>query len=158
MFGGSTKNTDSYALSRTISVFNGNKKKWITERIEGSPPDALYEGACCSSATSGDIYFFGGRCNSVFAGALFKLSTNTNNTYTWTQLSEDPQISQPEFNQAPMKKMASGIACFTDKNKLITFGGYGEPHVSRQLDSKYIKIADRVWSNEIHEFDITNGT
>ena len=153
MFGGQPQGDaeSKNCLSKTVEVYDEENRKWTVKRATGMQPDALYEGACCTS-TSGDIYFFGGRYKSVFSGALFKLSTTN---IMWKQLKEEPQLNNI---YAPMKKMACGIVCLKgEKEYLITFGGYGEPHAPKQTGSSYIKLADRVWTNEIHAFDVEKG-
>ena len=135
------------AVSSTISIFNQCTERWRIEKTTGTPPEGLYDGACCSDP-SGNFYLYGGNAGSnTFHGGLYKLSSKT---FEWKTLSAESDLSGPAM------KVGCGMVCFM-KDKLALFGGFGLPAITPQEGSSFSGTINTGWTNDLHFFDTKEG-
>ena len=135
-------------LTKSIQMYDPFTETWREIPIIGTPPEGLYDG----TATYSDhfLYTYGGHNGTSYSSSLNQLDTRS---YTWTQLS-----SQHECG--PMRKTGCGIIYYN--NSLIICGGVGNPSSKLQAGSQFIKSTkykdDTGWTNEIHVFNISEGS
>ena len=139
---------ENESVSSSIEIFDQYGEQWRQLKTTGSPPIGLYYGGCCISS-DGDLYVYGGlnRGSIDSAGGLYKLSPSLN----WSLVSCELDVTH-----CPMRKSNCRLVCF-DKKKVAVIGGYGQPPVSLQPGSSFIKNKHSLngcgWTNEIHVFE-----
>ena len=135
-------------LTKSIQMYDPFTETWVEIPTIGTPPEGLYIG----TATYFDhfLYTYGCHNGTSYSCSLNQLDTRS---YTWTQLS-----SQHECG--PMRKEGCGIIYYN--NSLIICGGYGFPSSELQAGSQFIKRTKYMdgigWTNEIHMFNISEGS
>ena len=149
MYGGlaSTLTETKEALLSIVNIFDHYTEQWRIKQTTGTPPEGLYDGACCSDP-SGNLYLYGGNAgSSTFHGGLYKFSSKT---FEWKLLSAESDPNRP------MKKVGCDMVCFM-KHKLALFGGFGLPPITSQKGSSYSYTINTGWTNELHFFDTKKG-
>ena len=134
VWGGRTKK-EKKDLRSTVHCFNPVQESWTAKKCSGPPPPGLYEGACTFAGHH--LYVYGGHDGKSFQCTLHQLDMSS---MTWKQLS----------SAGPSRKYGCDMVIY--KNKLILFGGYGDPLASTQpaqWNGKY--------TNELHTFDLEEG-
>ena len=135
-------------LTKSIQIYDAFTETWRKITTIGTPPQGLYT----STATYFDhyMYTYGGYNGTSYSSSLYQLDARS---YTWTQLS-----SQHEYG--PMRKVQCGIIYYN--NSLVICGGYGYPSSEIQAGSQFFENTTykdgRGWTNEIHMFNISEGT
>ena len=135
-------------LTKSIQMYDPFTEAWREIPTIGTPPQGLYDGA----ATYSDhfLYTYGGYDGTSYSSSLHQLDTRS---YTWTQLSS-------QHEHGPMRMIGCGIIYYN--NSLVICGGFGFPSGEIQAGSQFIKhskFKDGIgWTNEIHMFNISEGT
>ena len=139
---------DKIKLKSCIEQFNPDLEVWRQLNTAGTPHPGLLSAACVSDGEN--IFTYGGSSGKRFEGVLSRLNLET---LTWSQLS-------PETAGGPMRKDGCGLIIVQDK--LVLIGGYGIPTGPIQPQATFVrntKFTDgRGWSNEIHEFNTSQGS
>ena len=136
-------------LASSIEQFDPYLEVWAQLNTAGTPHRGLkYAGR----ASYGEhVYMYGG-ANNKFEGVLSCLNVKT---LTWSQLSPARTAG------GPMRKVGCGIVHF-HHNKLAVIGGYGYPTGPTQPGSSFLRDTGYSdgsgWTNEIHVFDISQGS
>ena len=124
-------------LASSLYSYNPDNECWTRRKCSGPPPPGLYAGACAAAGSS--VYVYGGKDDSYSRScSLHELDTKT---LTWRLLS----------SAGPSRKRACDNMV-TYKNKLILFGGFGDPLASTQPAQWHGKF-----TNELHTFDVEEG-
>ena len=136
-------------LGSCIERFDPCHEVWRQLNTAGTPHPGL-DGAACASVGE-NVYMYGGYDGkSSDEAVLSKLNLKT---LTWSQLS-------PETAGGPMRKNSCGLIIVHDK--LVVIGGFGIPTGPIQPQTTFIRDLQftdgRGWSNEIHEFNISQGS
>jgi hypothetical protein len=140
-------------LAHRIEQFDPYLKIWSQLNTAGTPHPGLAYAACASHGEH--VYMYGGRGTKV-EGALGCLNFSVK-TPTWSQLCPAETVG------GPMRKNSCGIVHFHD-DKLAVIGGYGYRNGPIQPGSvlfrtpKAISSSGIGWTNEIHIFDISQGS
>ena len=139
---------DLIKLGSCIEQFDPRHEVWRQLNTAGTPHPGLSYAACASVGEN--VYMYGGVSWKGPEGVLSKLNLKT---LTWSQLS-------PETAGGPMRKHGCGLIIVHDK--LVVIGGYGIPTGPIQPQATFIRNTratdGRGWSNEIHEFNISQGS
>ena len=133
----------------TIGIFKSQTEQWTLQSTTGSPPHALYDGACTSIGNR--LYCFGGSDWDCPFNDLFELNTDN---FQWSEIL--PRNDSPEW---PFCKQSCGLIA-VDNNNLGCFGGYGlggQRSGQRSLFIPCEKNTEYGWTNEFHLFDIQEG-
>lgn len=149
MLGGNTENfaMEKKGLTSSVYCFDPLSESWMNTATSGLPAPGLYGGACASAGHH--LYVYGGTDSSgTDSRSLHQLDLRT---CTWNQLSGD----------GPRKKRACGMIAYS--NQLVLFGGYGVPSGPTQQGTEFIENHDgnldgSGWTNELHAFDLNEGT
>ncbi len=132
--------------SNSLSVYECSTEQWQFESTTGPAPPGLWSG--CAVCVGRCLYTFGGTDGPTFFNDLSKLDLDT---LQWS--------SVQTTGSQPIKKTGSGLVR-VDERTLCCIGGYGIGPT--QPGSAFIRNAEhsdiRGWTNEIHLFDIQNGT
>ena len=135
-------------LGSCIEQFDPCHEVWRQLNTAGTPHPGLVGVACASVGEN--VYMYGGASLKRFEGVLSKLNLKT---LTWSQLG-------PEAAGGQMRKDGSGLIIVHDK--LVVIAGFGIPTGPIQPQATFIRdtrsIDGRGWSNEIHEFNISQGS
>ena len=140
---------DLIKLRSCIEQFDPCREVWLQLKTAGTPHPGLLFTACASVGEN--VYMYGGRSGKRREAVLSKLNLKT---LTWSQLS-------PETAGGPMRKCFCGLIIVHDKLVVILIGGGGfptgpiQPQATFTRDTRYSD--GRGWSNEIHEFNISQG-
>ena len=119
---------------------------WRQLNTAGTPHPGLSSAACVSDGVE-NVFTYGGSSGKRPEGVLSRLNLET---LTWSQLS-------PETAGGPMRKTGCGLIIVQDK--LVLIGGYGDPTGPIQPQVRDTRYTDgRGWSNEIHEFNMSQGS
>ena len=139
---------DEIKLRSCIEQFNPVLEDWRQLNTAGTPHPGLDSAACVSDGEN--VFTYGGYSGKGFEGVLSKLNLET---LTWSQLS-------PETAGGPMRK--AGCRLIIVQKKLILIGGYGIPAGPIQPQATFVlnirSTDERGWSNEIHEFNTSQGS
>ena len=132
-----------------VEVFDLCTETWVQHITNGMPHPGIYSVVCIVS--EGQLYAYGGSDGKARYALLNKLDVNT---LTWSLVS-------PQDPNGPMRKWECGLVCFHG-HMLALFGGYGFPNDPIQSGSEFIQddCFKRAigWTNELHAFDLRNGT
>ena len=135
-------------LRSCIEQFNSDLEVWRQLNTAGTPHPGLYSAACVSDGEN--VFIYGGYSGKRYEGVLSRLNLKT---LTWSQLS-------PETAGGPMRKSDCGLIIVQDK--LVLIGGYGYPTGPIQPQATFVRDTrytdGRGWSNEIHEFNMSQGS
>ena len=135
--------------ARCIEQFDPCHEVWCQLNTAGTPHPGLSQAACAS--VGDNVYMYGGHGGKRTEGVLSKLNLKT---LTWSQLSPEATAG------GPMRKGGCGLIIVHDK--LVVIGGYGFPTGPIQPQATIIRDTEftdgRGWSNEIHEFNISQGS
>ena len=126
------RGSDPAVQATTIGIFNPTNEEWTLQPTTGTPPPGLANGGCASIGN--DLYCFGGSNGSSDFNDLHKLNLET---FHWSKV--HPRNDQTNW---PMPKDGCGFAA-VDKRTLCCFGGFTK---------------DSGWTNEIHLYDVQEGT
>ena len=139
---------DLIQLGSCIEQFDPCHEVWCQLNTAGTPHPGLSRAACASLGEN--VYMYGGFSWKGYEGVLSKLNLKT---LTWSQLS-------PKTAGGPMRKLGCGLIIVHDK--LVVIGGYGIPTGPIQPQATFISDTQDTdgsgWSNEIHEFNISQGS
>ena len=119
------------AEATTIRIFNPTNEEWTLQPTTGTPPPGLHGGGWAS--IENDLYCFGGSSGSSYFNDLHKLNLKT---FQWSKVR--PRNDQTNW---PMPKIGCGFAAI-NRRTLFCFGGF----------------ADSGWTNEVHLYDVQEGT
>ena len=150
LYGGCVENFKKITtqLNKTIQVYDSVFEEWREISTTGTPPQGLYRGA--ASYSDHFFHIFGGFDKTSFSASLHQLDTTS---YTWTHLSS-------QHENGPMKK--DGCSMIYYNNSLVIFGGFcistGEVQAGSQFIKSTVSKKGRGWTNEIHKFNISEGT
>ena len=139
---------DKIKLGSCIEQFNSDLEVWRQLNTAGTPHPGLLYAACVSDGEN--VFTYGGISGERLEGVLSRLNLET---LTWSQLS-------PETAGGPMRKAGCGLIIVQDK--LVLIGGCGiptgpiQPQATFVRDCRYADV--RGWSNEIHEFNMSQGS
>ena len=140
---------DITKLASSIEQFDPYLEVWTQLNTAGTPHPRLMYAACASYGEH--VYMYGGT-NNKFEGVLSCLNVKT---LTWSQLSPARTAG------GPMRKAACGIVHF-HHDKLAVIGGGGIPTGPTQPGSSFIRDTmstdGRGWTNEVHVFNISQGS
>ena len=160
VWGGRTHSTESGSekdlvdLASNIEQFDPYLELWTQLNTAGTPHPGLWYTACAS--TGEHLYMYGGYNirKDEFDNTLSYLSVKT---LTWSQLYPAGTVGGLEIR--PMGKMGCGIVHF-HHDKLAVVGGYGIPTGPIQPETSFTMFTEGRggYSNEIHVFDISQGT
>ena len=139
---------DNIKLRSCIEQFNPDLEVWRQLNTAGTPHPGLSGAGCVSDGEN--IFTYGGHSGKRFEGVLSRLNLET---LTWSQLSS-------ETADGPMKKHGCGLIIV--KDKLVLIGGYGYPTGPIRPQATFVRNTTftdgRRWSNEIHEFNMSQGS
>ena len=139
---------DRIKLRTCIEQFDPDLEVWRQLNTAGTPHPGVLSAACVSDGEN--VFMYGGYSGKRFEGVLSKLNLEI---LTWSQLS-------PETAGGPMRKESCGLIIIQDK--LVLIGGYGIPTGPIQPQATFVKNTKftdgRGWSNEIHEFNTSQGS
>ena len=140
VWGGRTKSftgqdKNDFVFRSTVHRFSPVQESWTQQICNGPPPPGLYEGACTYFAGR-QLYFYGGTDGKDRQCSLHQLDMLS---MTWKQLSRGPSRKD-------------GCEMVIHMNKLILFGGYGDPLASVQPAQW-----DGNCTSELHTFDLEEG-
>ena len=138
-------------LANSIEQFDPFLEVWRQPKTTaGTPHPGLDRAACVSLGEN--VYMYGGIIGKRYEGALSCLNVKS---LTWSLLCPE------EVAGGPMRKDSCGIVMFHG-DKLAVIGGFGYPTSPAQAGSKFIKNTGandrRGWTNEIHVFNIGQGS
>ena len=128
-----------------VDCFNQSKESWVTRPTTGQCHPGLYRGACTSSGRN--IYLYGGTNGYQYQNSLYKLDPDS--------------LEWSELPSGPTRKVGCGMVSYQDK--LILFGGYGQPSGPIQPGAEFAcgRFNDNSgpgWTNELHCFDLQKGS
>ena len=156
LWGGRTQNfsrNDQKTLQSEIEIFDVFHETWSKKNVNGAAPPGLIAGAC--TVVSETLYHFGGTDGHSWYNTLHSLDTVSLN---WRALHGHTQNPADQ----PMQKSGCGLVSYADAASLILFAGYGFPHGPSQPGSRCVQDTNfsdgSGWTNELHLFDLTNGT
>ena len=137
VWGGRTKNfgREKKDLRSAVHRFSPVQESWTQQKCSGPPPPGLYNGAYTFAGHH--LYAYGGHDGNNYHCSLHQLDLLS---MTWKQLS----------SAGPSRK--SGCDMVIYKNKLVLFGGYGDPLASTQPAQW-----NGSYTNELHTFDLEEG-
>ena len=157
LWGGETQNSvsgskgDKIKLANCIEQFDPYLEEWSQLNTAGTP----HTGHECAVGVSSDVhlYMFGGlSIEEEYKGVLNCLHLTT---LTWSQLCPAGTAG------GPMIKVACGMVHF-NHDKLAVIGGFGISIGPTQPGSTLIRSTrftdGRGWTNEIHVFDLSQGS
>ena len=155
VWGGQTSevysNLGRIQLASVVEQFDIHSEVWCQRDTGGTSHPGLFKAACTSFGNR--LFMYGGYCDDTYSNYSGALSCLDLTTLTWSQLSLAGGTAG-----GPMRKAACGIVHF-HQNKLAVIGGYGIPTGPTQPGSSFIKDTDGSgWTNEIHVFDISQGS
>ena len=158
VWGGQTSEFDSndgrIQLASVVEQFDIHSEVWCQRDTGGTPHPGLSFAACTSFGNR--LFIYGGCYNGILSNNNGVLSCLDLKTLTWSQLSLAGGTAG-----GPMRKVGCGIVHF-HHDKLAVIGGYGIPTVPTQPGSAFIRSTrftdGRGWTNEIHVFDISQGS
>ena len=139
VWGGRAKNflQTKNDLRSTVHCFSPIQESWTQQKCCGPPPPGLYDGASCTFFVGHQLYVYGGDNGQNLECSLHQLDMLS---MTWRLLS----------SAGPSRKMGCEMVIY--KNRLILFGGYGDP-----LGSTLPAQWDGNYTNELHAFDLEEG-
>ncbi len=133
------------SLSGSLFVYECSIEQWDSKPTTGPAHPAL--GGGCSVCVGRFLYTFGGRDVSTYFNDLSKLDLDT---LQWSTV-------QTTGSQ-PIRKWGS-ILVSVDERTLCSIGGYGiGPIQPGPTFTKSIREDESGWTNEIHLFDVQDGS
>ena len=136
---------DEIKLGSCIEQFDPDLEDWRQLNTAGTPHPGLTNAACVSDGEN--TFMYGGISGRRYDGVLSRLNLET---LTWSQLS-------PETAGGPMRKSGCGLIIVQDKVLLV--GGSGIPTGPIPPHATFANSSDGSgWSNEIHEFNMSQGS
>ena len=149
---------DRIKLANCIERFDPYLEEWRQLNTTGTPHPGLEYAVCASIGGRERMYMYGGVKNG--SEGVRALSCLNMKTLTWSQL----ELCGPAGTAGgPMGKTGCGMVHF-HHDKLAVIGGYGFPTGPIQpgstfiRNSRFIDEAERGWTNEIHVFDLNQGS
>ena len=142
--------TYNIKLGRCIEQFDADFEDWRQLNTAGTLHSGLVNAACVSVGES--VITYGGHNGKRYEGVLSRLNLET---LTWSQLS-------PETAGGPMRKAGCGLIIVQDK--LVLIGGHAIPTGPIQPQATLNFVRDTRftdgsgWTNEIHEFNMSQGS
>ena len=155
LWGGTTQNSESGSnddrikLANCIERLDPYLEVWSQLNTAGTPPPGRF--AAAGASYGEHVYMYGG-LNNNFKSVLSCLNVKT---LIWSWLCPAGTAG------GPMGKAECGMVHF-HHDKLAVIGGYGFPSVPTQPGSTFVRDTnktDRIgWTNEIHVFDLSQGS
>lgn len=142
VYGGRTKDfiKKKSKVASKVHVFDACLEFWTEKKLDGSPPQGLYDGTC--ACVGQHLYLYGGSNGSRYQGSLYQLDTEE---LAWTWLADD------SMNRSESRMVGCG-------GQLVLFGGYGLPSDPLQTGAQFVQSARSVegkgWINELHTFQV----
>ena len=137
-------------IASTVEIFDPCLEVWEQKATSGVSPSGLYDGACAS--LSDQLYSFGGIDSGCFCNSLHTMDTTS---LEWKTV----RVLNP--GDGPMRKRGCKMVAFS-QDRLALLGGYGIPTGPTQPGATLTKSTrygdGRGWSNELHIFNINEGT
>ncbi len=149
IYGGLVDNFDENKrqLSTVIQIYECTTESWKELPTSGTPPPGII--GCATSYSGHVLYLYGGLDGTSYHASLHQLDTTS---MTWKQLSS-------QHDSGPMRKTECQMIYYNDS--IIAIGGYGLPSGELQSGSQFTKNKHhqdgRGWTNEIHEYHISQG-